>query len=208
MMKIGLTDWSHEAGISQCPITRLVSRSAKRFIEDPACSYPDQKRTAARKKTKIRTTRFFSGTDSLPKRSTEAKYSTARTAMKKPVLCATWRRVRCRSPRDHEPGEKSEHERDRRDPDGHPPQSGPVSGLGRAKSRRAEVLSAEPVLHEAEHHADAGRPEAQVPVDLLAEEPADEGPEERAGVDARVEDREAGVAPCSPLGIEVARPSR
>ena len=42
--QIGGTDWSQEAGISQAPIIRSVSREAKRLNEEPACSYPAQKR--------------------------------------------------------------------------------------------------------------------------------------------------------------------
>ena len=73
MMKIELTDCRNEAGISQPKITRWVSRSAKRFIEEPACSNPAQKRTAAMKKTKITAIRFFSARDSFDRNMTEPK---------------------------------------------------------------------------------------------------------------------------------------
>jgi hypothetical protein len=57
----------------------------------------------------------------------------------------------------------------------------------------AEILRAEHVLHEADHHADAGDREAQMPVDALAEIARDQRRDERAEVDAHVEDREGGV---------------
>src|SRR5687767_1303078 len=60
MMNVEFTDWSQLAGISQPPITRSVRRSAKRFIDEPACSNPDQKQAAARKHTAITQIRFFS----------------------------------------------------------------------------------------------------------------------------------------------------
>src|SRR5262245_3414889 len=71
--KIELTDWRKDAGMSQPRMLRLVRRSAKRFKEDPACSNPAQKRTAAMKKTKIRMMRFFSVADSREKRTIAPK---------------------------------------------------------------------------------------------------------------------------------------
>src|SRR5262249_5470023 len=71
--KIELTDWRKDVGICQPRMFRLVSRSAKRFNEDPACSNPAQKRTAAMKKTKIRTMRFFSGAERREKRTMAPK---------------------------------------------------------------------------------------------------------------------------------------
>ena len=63
-----LTVRNQEAGISQPPINRSVSWEAKRFIEEPACSKPDQKSAVAAKKTKTAATRFFSVPSSRPRR--------------------------------------------------------------------------------------------------------------------------------------------
>ena len=57
---------------------------------------------------------------------------------------------------------------------------------------------------QADEHADAGRAEAPVPADALAEEAGDERRDERADVDAHVEDREAGVAPRAAFRIQIA----
>ena len=54
-------------------MTRCVMRSAKRFMEDPACSNPAQKRTAAMKNTKMTRIRFFSAADSFEKKMIEPK---------------------------------------------------------------------------------------------------------------------------------------
>ena len=72
-MKIELTDCRNEAGISHPKMTRCVMRSAKRFMEDPACSNPAQKRTAAMKNTKMTRIRFFSAADSFEKKMIEPK---------------------------------------------------------------------------------------------------------------------------------------
>ena len=61
--------------------------------------------------------------------------------------------------------------------------------------RRLEPPLAEHVLDQAEHHAEAGRGEAEVPVDALREIAGDQRPDECAEVDPHVEDREPGVAP-------------
>ena len=70
MMKTGFTDWSQLAGISQPRITRSVKRSAKRFIEEPACSNPDQKSAARTKSQNITPMRRFSRLVCWPNRST------------------------------------------------------------------------------------------------------------------------------------------
>ena len=57
--------------------------------------------------------------------------------------------------------------------------------------------------HEAEEHPDAGRAESVVPADGLTEEAGDDLTHEGAEVDAHVEDREAGIAACAALGVEV-----
>ena len=67
----------------------------------------------------------------------------------------------------------------------------------------SEVLAAQPVLHETQDHPDSGGAKSQMPVDLLAQEPADERTDHRSDVDPRVEDGKAGVATVSPFGIEV-----
>ena len=72
-MKIELTDCRNDAGISQPKMTRWVRRSAKRFIEEPACSNPAQNRTAAMKNTKITAIRFFSAFDSFDRNRTAPK---------------------------------------------------------------------------------------------------------------------------------------
>ena len=82
--------------------------------------------------------------------------------------------------------------------------------LGRRSGRRmqagvAEVLAAEHVLNHAEHHADAGRGETEVPVDALPEIPADQRRDERAEIDPHVEDRETGVAADVVLADRAAR---
>src|SRR5262249_13904704 len=86
--KIELTDCRKEAGIFHPRMFRLVRRSAKRFSDEPACSNPAQKRTAAMKKTKIRTIRFFSAAERREKRTIAPKYTIARPSMKKPVALA------------------------------------------------------------------------------------------------------------------------
>src|SRR5260221_385524 len=58
------------------------------------------------------------------------------------------------------------------------------------QARLAEILRAGDVLHQAEHHADAGGAEADVPVDALPEVAAYQRRDERAEVDAHVIDRE------------------
>ena len=70
MMNIEFTDCNQLAGISHPPIMRLVSLSANRFIDEPACSKPDQKQAAARKQTAITPTRFFSTAVSPPNSTT------------------------------------------------------------------------------------------------------------------------------------------
>jgi hypothetical protein len=70
MMNIEFTDCNQLAGISHPPMTRSVSLSANRFIDDPACSNPDQKHAAARKHTAITPMRFFSAVVSPPNRAT------------------------------------------------------------------------------------------------------------------------------------------
>ena len=82
-----------------------------------------------------------------------------------------------------------------------PPRS---SRRRRVQAGVAEVLGAEHVLDEAEHHPDAGGAEADVPVDALTEIAADQRRDERAEVDAHVEDREAGVAPLVVVRVELA----
>ena len=57
-----------------------------------------------------------------------------------------------------------------------------------------QLAFAEGVLDQAGGHADAGGGKADVPVDALGEVAGDEWAEERAEVDAHVEDREACVA--------------
>ena len=59
MMNIEFTDCSQLAGISHPPMMRSVSRSANRFIDEPACSKPDQKHAAARKHTAMTPIRFL-----------------------------------------------------------------------------------------------------------------------------------------------------
>src|SRR5262245_10458821 len=58
----------------------------------------------------------------------------------------------------------------------------------------AEILPAGHVLDEPEHHTNARGGEADVPVHALPEISADERRDERAGVDAHVEDRIARIA--------------
>ena len=81
--------------------------------------------------------------------------------------------------------------------------AGDSAGAGR-KPASPRYSAAGHVLNEAEHHADAGRGEAEVPVDVLSEIAADERREERAEVDAHVEDREPGIAPLVLGRIELA----
>jgi len=50
------------------------------------------------------------------------------------------------------------------------------------------------IEHEAQHHTHSGGAEAVVPAQLLAQRAADQRREERAQVDAHVEDREGAVA--------------
>ena len=66
------------------------------------------------------------------------------------------------------------------------------------------VRSANGVGDQAEQHADAGGAEAPVPADRFAQRAGDDLAEEGAGVDAHVEDREAGVAPRAAFGIQIA----
>src|SRR4029453_4978633 len=77
MMKIELTDCRNDAGISQPKITRWVIRSAKRFIDEPACSHPAQKRTAAMKNTKMTAIRFLSATGRWERKMTDPKIGRA-----------------------------------------------------------------------------------------------------------------------------------
>ena len=56
-------------------------------------------------------------------------------------------------------------------------------------------LPAEDILDESEGHADARRGKPDVPVDALREPACDERPDERAQIDAHVEDRETSVPP-------------
>src|SRR5687767_4367098 len=70
MMNVEFTDCSQLAGISHPFMTRSVNRWANRFIDDPACSNPDQKHAAARKQTAITPTLFFSTGVSRPKKNT------------------------------------------------------------------------------------------------------------------------------------------
>src|SRR5687768_12596635 len=70
MMNTAFTDCSQLAGISHPAITRSVRRSANKFIDEPACSKPDQKHAAARKQTAITPTRFFSVVVNPPNRTT------------------------------------------------------------------------------------------------------------------------------------------
>src|SRR4029453_14967430 len=58
----------------------------------------------------------------------------------------------------------------------------------------AEVTSAEHVLDDADHHADATRRKTDVPVAALSQIPADQGRDERAEIDPHVEDRESRIA--------------
>ena len=73
MMNTALTDCSQLAGISHPPITLFVKRSANRFMDEPACSKPDQKHAAATHMTPITTTRFFSTCVSRPNIATHNK---------------------------------------------------------------------------------------------------------------------------------------
>ena len=52
-------------------------------------------------------------------------------------------------------------------------------------------------------HSEPGRAEAEGPAHPLAEDASNKGRDECADVDSHVEDREAGVAPRSALGIEI-----
>jgi hypothetical protein len=62
-------------------------------------------------------------------------------------------------------------------------------------------VTREAELHEPERHAETGRREAVVPVQLLAEGGTDQRPQRRPDVDAHVEDREPGIAPGATFGI-------
>ena len=55
--KAGCTDWNQPAGTSKPPTTRSVWRLANRFIDDPACSKPDQKSAQAMNITSTTTMR-------------------------------------------------------------------------------------------------------------------------------------------------------
>ena len=68
----------------------------------------------------------------------------------------------------------------------------------------AEVSSGEAELHEAHHHSYTCRSKPVVPVDLLAQPAANQGADERAEVDAHVEDREPRITPRAALGIKLA----
>ena len=57
----------------------------------------------------------------------------------------------------------------------------------------AEVLAEEDVLREAECHADRGGAEAPVEADPGLQQAGDQRPDERAEVDAEIEQRESAV---------------
>ena len=78
-----------------------------------------------------------------------------------------------------------------------PVSAGVAAGCKPASPSRVRDVSG--VLDDAEGHADAGRGEAGVPADPLAQVAADQRGQERPEVDPHVEDREAGVAPSDPL---------
>ncbi len=73
MMKIGLIDWSVDAGISIPKTVRSVRSRAKRFSDEPACSKPDQKTAMSRKSQKITAIRLFSRSLCPPKNQTYRK---------------------------------------------------------------------------------------------------------------------------------------
>ena len=62
---------------------------------------------------------------------------------------------------------------------------------GNTRETWGEALPSEPVLHDADRHADAGRRKPGVPVHALREVPRNDRAHERAAVDPHVEDREA-----------------
>jgi hypothetical protein len=71
-------------------------------------------------------------------------------------------------------------------------------------SRLAEIPGQEPVLHKTQHHPDAGRCEAIMPIDLLAEPTADQRPERGPQIDSHVKHGETGVASRAAFRIKVA----
>src|SRR5262249_28484929 len=74
---------------------------------------------------------------------------------------------------------------------------------GRVADMR-EAFAANNVLNQAESHPDARRAEAEMPIDLLAEEAGHERRGEGADVDSYVKDREARVAPLVLRAVEFA----
>ena len=70
------------------------------------------------------------------------------------------------------------------------------------RHRVLQPPSPEDVLRQAKQHTDAGRREAEMPIDALREVSGDERTNERAEVDAHVEQGESGVAARVPLPIE------
>ncbi len=98
------------------------------------------------------------------------------------------------------------------------PTLGGLGGDAGVDARGAEVLPAEPVLDDAEEHAQGADPESPVPgrrgvephplqhslePGALGESADDQRRDERAEVDAHVEDREAGVAPQVLLAVQL-----
>ena len=71
---------------------------------------------------------------------------------------------------------------------------GEAAGTG-CRPLSPRCFAAQHVLHDANRHADARRGKARVPAHALAQIAAHERRQERAEVDAHVENREAGVAP-------------
>src|SRR5687767_6831785 len=66
---------------------------------------------------------------------------------------------------------------------------------------RAEMTSAERVLNQSQHHANASGAETKMPIDHFAKVSTHQWPEKTAEVDPHVVDREPRVAPRTPFGI-------
>jgi hypothetical protein len=73
----GCTDWNQPAGISKPPTKRSVWRLANRFIEDPACSKPDQNSAHAMNITSTTCTRRRSAGSSPAPKNRYRKYAAA-----------------------------------------------------------------------------------------------------------------------------------
>ena len=99
MMNSGLMFCSSEAGISKEPKVRSVKSRANRFIDEPACSKPDQNIAAPRNSSAITNTLLRSLPSRQTNRITARKYSSASEATIVPVARAKPASVIVRMPK-------------------------------------------------------------------------------------------------------------